>query len=421
MDFERTDLESGIRILTEHVPGVRSVSLGAWVGAGSRDEPPELNGATHFLEHLLFKGTASRSAQEIAELFDAVGGDLNAFTTKEFTCFHSRTLDDDLPMAVEVLADMLEHSTLRDEDVESERQVVLEEIGMHEDAPDDVVFDLFHETIWGEHPLGRRVQGSASMIESMTREQVHAYWRLHYHPGNLVVAAAGNVEHGHVVEAVEKAYRHAPAGPTRPARVGDTAPPLRSQVRVEERKLEQSHVVLGTAGLSRNDPARFAVGVLNIVLGGGMSSRLFQEIREKRGLAYSVGSSHSSYAECGLFTVYAATAPRRVHEVLTLVREQINDVLANGITEEELSRGKGHLTGSLVLGLEDTGGRMSRLGKGELCHGEILSPDEVVSRIRGVTHDDIRGAARMIFASNPWALTVLGPTIDDDLTEFISS
>lgn len=421
MDFERTDLDSGIRILTEHVPGVRSVSLGAWVGAGSRDEPPELNGATHFLEHLLFKGTAVRSAREIAELFDAVGGDLNAFTTKEFTCFHSRTLDDDLPMAVEVLADMLEHSTVNEEDLESERQVVLEEIGMHEDAPDDVIFDLFHETVWGDHPLGRRVQGSSDTVAAMTREQVHAYYRLHYHPGNLVFAAAGNVEHAQVVEAVSKAYSHASPGPTRPARGGEAPPAMRSGVRIETRKLEQSHVVLGTAGLARNDPARFAVGVLNIVLGAGMSSRLFQEIREKRGLVYTVGSSHSSYAKCGLFSVYAATGPQRVREVLTLVRQQIADVVQNGITQEELARGKGHLTGSLVLGLEDTGGRMSRLGKGELCHGEILSPDEVVNRIKAVSQQDIRDVSERILGSNPWALTVLGPNKDEDLSEFIST
>lgn len=419
MTYQRTDLESGIRILTEYVPGVRSVSLGAWVGAGSRDEPPELNGATHFLEHLLFKGTPTRSAQDIAELFDAVGGDLNAFTAKEYTCFHSRTLDDDLPMAVEVIADMVEHSVLRDEDVESERQVVLEEIGMHDDAPDDIVFDLFNETIWGEHPLGRRIQGRADTVAAMSREQIHGYYRLHYHPGNLVFAAAGNVRHEDVVEAVSKAYAHAPAGPTRIARTGDTAPPLRSAVRIEDRKLEQSHVVYGTQGFARNDPDRFALGVLNIVLGGGMSSRLFQEIREKRGLVYTVGSSHTGYAETGLFTVYAATSAKRVREVLALIRDEIARVVEHGITPEELTRGKGHLAGSLVLGLEDTGSRMSRLGKGELCHNEILSPDEVVARIKGVTEDDVIAVGRRVLTQQPWALTVLGQSDGNGYEEFL--
>lgn len=420
MTYQRTDLESGIRILTEHVPAVRSVSLGAWVGAGSRDEPPELNGATHFLEHLLFKGTPTRSAQQIAELFDAVGGDLNAFTAKEYTCFHSRTLDDDLPMAVEVIADMVEHSLLNDADVDSERQVVLEEIGMHDDAPDDIVFDLFNETVWGDHPLGRRIQGRTETVAAMSRDQVHGYYRLHYHPGNLVFAAAGNVKHEDVVDAVSKAYAHAPAGPTRIARTGDTAPPLRSQVRIEPRKLEQSHVVYGTGGLSRNDPDRFALGVLNIVLGGGMSSRMFQEIREKRGLVYSVWSSHTGYAETGLFTVYAATSAKRVREVLSLIREQVHAVADGGITAEELRRGKGHLTGSMVLALEDTGSRMSRLGKSELCHNEILSPDDVANRIAAVTEDDVKAVAQRVLTEQPWALTVLGPVEGNSLEEFLS-
>lgn len=420
MSYERTDLESGIRILTEHVPGVRSVSLGAWVGAGSRDEPPELAGATHFLEHLLFKGTPTRSAKDIAELFDAVGGDLNAFTAKELTCFHSRTLDDDLPMAVELIADMVEHSLLKEEDVESERQVVLEEIGMHEDAPDDIVYDLFQETIWGEHPLGRRVQGTTETVAAMTRDQIYAYYRLNYHPGNLVFAAAGNVRHSDVVEAVQKAYAHVPAGPSRPARTGAEGPAIRSAVRVEPRKLEQAHLVFGTGGISRDDGDRWAFGVLNIAFGGGMSSRLFQEIREKRGLVYSVGSSHSSYAETGLFTIYAATAAKRIREVLGLVREEIANVVRDGIRDDELSRAKGHLTGSMVLGLEDTGGRMSRLGKGELCHGEILTPDEVIAHVRAVTLDDVKRAAARVLDSQPWALAVLGAPDTDDYSDFVA-
>lgn len=421
MDYRRTDLESGIRILTEHVPGVRSVSLGAWVGAGSRDESPELNGATHFLEHLIFKGTKTRTAKDIAELFDAVGGDLNAFTAKEYTCFHSRTVDDDLPMAVEVIADMVEHSVLRVEDVESERQVVLEEIGMHDDTPDDVVFDLFNETIWGSHPLGRKIQGGTGTVAAMTRDQINDYYRLHYVPGNLVVAAAGNVQHDDVVDAVAKAYAHAEPGPSRPPRTEASAPAAMPNLRVEPRKLEQAHVVYGTVGLSRNDPDRWALGVLNTAFGGGMSSRLFQEIREKRGMVYSVWSSNSGFTETGLFTIYAGTSPKRVKDVLAIVREQLDLVLADGLSDEELSRGKGHLTGSLVLGLEDTGSRMSRLGKGELCHREILSPDEVVSRIRAVTHDDVKAVAERILTGNPWALTVLGGAAESGLEEFVAA
>ncbi len=420
MRYERTDLDSGIRILTERMPEVRSVTFGAWVGAGSRDEHPELSGATHFLEHLLFKGTPSRTAKDIAEAFDAVGGDTNAFTAKEFTCFYARTLDEDLPMSIEIIADMVQHSLLRDEDVASERSVVLEEISMHEDAPDDIVYDLFTEAIWGEHPLGRRVQGRSETIAVMNRDEIDAYWRLHYKPGNLVIAAAGSLEHGDVVERVEKAFRTAPAGQQRPARSGDEAPPFHPRVTVLDRPIEQTHLVYGSAGVARNDPRRWAVGVLNVVLGGGMSSRLFQEIREKRGLVYSVYSSHSSYAEAGLTSVYAATGPERVEEVLDLVREQIDAVLQDGITAEELERGKGHLKGSLVLSLEDTSGRMSRLGKGELCHGEILSPDEMIERIGAVTREDISTVARETLGSQAWALAVVGPSGGRDFDRFVA-
>ena len=420
MQFERTDLDNGIRILTERMPEVRSATFGAWVGAGSRDEQPELSGATHFLEHLLFKGTTSRSAKDIAEAFDAVGGDVNAFTAKEFTCFYARTLDADLPMSVDIIADMLQNSLLREEDVDAERQVVLEEISMHEDAPDDIVHDLFTETIWGEHPLGRRVQGMSNTIAAMPRAEIDAYWRLHYKPGNLVVAAAGSLDHNVVVEGVRKAFRDSPAGPQRPARSGDESPPFHGRVGVIERPIEQAHLVYGSAGVSRNDPRRWTFGVMNVVLGGGMSSRLFQEIREKRGLVYSVYSSHSSFAESGLFTVYAATGPERVSEVLELIRKEIGSLLDKGISEEELERGKGHLKGSIVLSLEDTSGRMSRLGKGELCHGEILSPDEMIARIDAVTLEDVHQVARETIGSTPWALAVVGPVGGRDFSEFVS-
>jgi predicted Zn-dependent peptidase len=420
LNYERTSLDSGIRVLTEKMPSVRSVAFGAWVGAGSRDEQPELSGATHFLEHLLFKGTPSRTAQEIAESFDAVGGDVNAFTAKEFTCFYARTLDEDLDMSIEVIADMIQKSLIRSEDVDAERQVVLEEISMHEDAPDDIVHDIFTETIWGDHPLGRRVQGRSETIEAMDREEVDAYWRLHYKPGNLVIAAAGSLEHETVVEGVQKAFRNAPAGPQRPPRSGDEAPSFHGRVHILRRPTEQAHIVYGGAGVSRNDPRRWAVGVLNLVLGGGMSSRLFQEIREKRGLVYSVYSGHSSFAESGLLTVYAATGPERIEEVLTLVRQEIKSVLDSGLTREELDRGKGALKGGIVLGLEDTSSRMSRLGKGELCHGEILTPDEMIARIDALTLDDVQKAAQETLGAQPWALSIVGPAGDRDFEEFVA-
>jgi len=420
MLYERTDLDSGIRVLTERMPEVRSVAFGAWVGAGSRDEQPELSGATHFLEHLLFKGTPSRTAKEIAESFDAVGGDVNAFTAKEFTCFYARTLDNDLPMSIEVIADMIQNSLITEDDVTSERQVVLEEISMHEDAPDDIVHDLFTEAIWGDHPLGRRVQGRSETIASMDRDEVGAYWRLHYKPGNLVIAAAGSLEHEAVVEGVAKAFRDAPHGPQRPARSGDEAPPFHARVSTLARPTEQAHLVYGGAGVARNDPRRWALGVLNLVLGGGMSSRLFQEIREKRGLVYSVYSGHSSFAEAGLLNVYAATGPERIEEVLRLIREEVDAILSEGITNDELERGKGSLKGGLVLGLEDTSSRMSRLGKGELCHGEILTPDEMLARIDAVTLADVQRAAQETLGAHPWALSIVGPSGERDFEQFVA-
>jgi predicted Zn-dependent peptidase len=408
LTYQRTDLDCGVRVLTERMPGLRAASVGAWVGAGSRDEAPEVAGATHFLEHLLFKGTPTRSAVRIAELFDEVGGEVNAFTTKEFTCFYARILDTDVPMALDVIVDMLQNSILAPDEVEAERKVVLEEIGMHEDQPDDIVHDLFHEAVWGDHPLGRRIQGYTETVAGMERDAIEQFWRSHYTPGNVVVAAAGAVDHAAVVDAVSRAYAGAPPGEFHAARATDGGPPAIAKVTVNTRKLEQSHLVYGTLGLPRNSPDRWALGVLNIALGAGMSSRLFQEIREKRGLAYSVYSMHSGFADTGLMAIYAATAPKQVHDVLELIRKEIDGVIEGGLSDEEMARAKGHLKGSLVLGLEESGGRMSRLGKGELCHGEILEPDDIISRIEAVTPDDVRGIAKRVLGDGVWALAVLG-------------
>jgi predicted Zn-dependent peptidase len=412
MAYERTQLDSGIRILTEAMPAVRSVALGVWVGAGSRHEPERVAGATHFLEHMLFKGTATRSAEEIAESFDAVGGDVNAFTTREFTCFYARLLQEDLSMAVEILADMLQASMLRDDDVEAERRVVLEEIAMHEDAPDDIVHDLFIETIWAGHPLARRVQGYEGTVAAMPRDAIESWYREQYVPPNLVVAAAGSVDHQTLVDAVEKAFRGVKA--SAPKRMPWMEPPdVHAGITSRARDIEQVHLVWGTAGMSRRDQRRWALGVLNFAVGGGMSSRLFQEIREKRGMAYSVWSSHQSFADTGLYTMYAATAPERSREVLDIARDQLAAVADEGITEEEMLRGKGHLRGNLVLSLEETPGRMTRLGKSDLCEDEILSPDEAIARIERVTLDDVKQVARDVLGTGDWALAAVGP--DDGL------
>jgi predicted Zn-dependent peptidase len=417
--FQQSRLPSGLRIVTERMPGVRSVALGIWAGVGSRDETPRLAGASHFLEHLLFKGTSRRTARDIAEQMDAVGGEANAFTSKEYTCFYARTLDRDLGLAVDVLADMLRSSKIAREDVDAERTVILEEIGMHNDAPDDVVHDLFAEVMFGGHPLGRPVLGTAESIGAMSREAVARYWRRHYVPGNLVVAVAGNRTHDEVVELVSDAFEDAVGEPLGP-RPGRREPRAHRGLQVRHKPTEQAHVVLGTRGLSRSDPRRFALGVLNIAFGGGMSSRLFQEVREKRGLVYSIYSYATQYSETGSFSVYAGAAPKRIHDVLAIVRDELDRVVAAGLTEEELERSKGHLKGSLVLGLEDTSGRMTRLGKSEITSGEILTVDDIVQRVEEVTDEDVRAVAKEVLGTGPRALALIGPFEADGFERYLS-
>ena len=410
----RTVLRSGLRIITEQITSVRSASIGVWVGVGSRDEQASQHGCSHFLEHLLFKGTSERSALDISIALDAVGGEFNAFTAKEYTCFHARVLDDDLPLAVDVLGDMITSSLLEAEDVEAERDVILDEIAMHDDDPDDVVHNLFAEQAWGPGtPLGRTIAGTVSSIEALTRAQIQRFYRRHYRPANVVVAAAGNLEHDDVVRRVRKAFSRTgwlegedvPLGPRHGSR----------RVRVHPgtvkaaRPFEQVNLVLGMEGVDRNDDRRFALGVLNTALGGGTSSRLFQEVRERRGLAYAVFSFASHHADTGLVGVSVGCLPTKVDDVLSVVRTELARVAAEGISPEELVRGKGQLRGGMVLGLEDSGSRMSRIGKAELVHDELLGIDEVMERIERVTLDDVREIGEQVFGS-PEILAVVGPT-----------
>jgi predicted Zn-dependent peptidase len=418
----RTVLPGGLRVVSESLPGVRSVAFGVWVGVGSRDEKPSLAGTSHFLEHVLFKGTPTRDALEIAAVMDAVGGEMNAFTAKEYTCYYARVLDEDLALAVDLICDLVNSSLITSDDVESERGVILEEIAMHDDEPADVVHDTFAAALFGpETPLGRPVIGSVESIEALSRTAIHGYYRRRYTPDTMVVAASGGLDHARLLRLVKKAFADRLTGDTAPAGLRPAGRPSasRSSVVVEDRGTEQANVVLGTTALRRDDPRRFALGVLNGALGGGMSSRLFQEVREKRGLAYSVYSYASSHADTGQFGVYAGCAPGRVDEVLGLVREQLALVVDKGVTEDELRRSKGQMRGSLVLGLEDTGSRMSRLGKGELVHGELLTVDDVLARIDAVTLDDVHAVARDVL-SRPLALGVLGPFGDKDFSEAIA-
>ena len=408
---ERSDLPGGLRVLTERMPGVRSTTFGIWAGVGSRDETPAQAGASHFLEHLLFKGTATRTATQIAEQMDAIGAEHNAFTSKEYTCFYARTLDRDLPLGVDVLVDMLTASKLAKADVDAERTVILEEIGMHADDPDDVAFELFGATLFRGHPLGRSELGTRESIEAMTPEQLAEYWRRWYRPRNLVVAAAGNLEHAQVVELVREAFGDLDGGEAVTSR---EAPALSGGVGLTHRDTEQAHVVLGTGAISRSDPRRFALAVLNVAFGGGTSSRLFQEVREKRGLVYSINSFMISYAETGAFSVHAGSTPRHVHEVLKIVRSELERVLAEGLSEAEVQRAKGHLKGGLVLGLEDSASRMIRSGKAEITGTELLGVDEALARYEAVTVDDVRDIARAVLGEGPRVLAVVGPFQDAD-------
>jgi predicted Zn-dependent peptidase len=399
--------------VTEAMPGVRSASIGVWVGVGSRDETPALSGASHFLEHLLFKGTPSRSALDISCELDEVGGEFNAFTAKEYTCFHARVLDEDLPLAVDVLGDMVTSSTLALDDVEAEREVILDEIAMHDDDPDDVVGNLFAARAWGGSPLGRPIAGTVDSIKALTRAQIRRYYRGRYTAASTVVAVAGNVDHATVLRQVRSAFSRAgfladlDARPA-PVRRGERARRTTSGDVVVSRPFEQVNLVLGVPGLVRTDPRRYALGVLNAALGGGTSSRLFQEVRERRGLAYSVYSYATHYRDAGTFSVAVGCLPGKVAEVLEVVRGELDRLRSDGITEAELLRGQGQLRGGLVLSLEDSGSRMSRIAKAELLYDELPSIDDVLHRVADVTLDDVSGLARQLLRQ-PQTLAVVGP------------
>ncbi|MEU9747413.1 M16 family metallopeptidase [Streptomyces niveus] len=423
----RTTLPGGLRVVTESLPSVRSATFGIWVQVGSRDETPTLNGATHYLEHLLFKGTAKRSALDISSAIDAVGGEMNAFTAKEYTCYYARVLDTDLPLAIDVVCDMLTGSLIEAEDVDAERGVILEEIAMTEDDPGDCVHDLFSKTMFGDTPLGRPVLGTVDTVNALDRARIARFYKKHYDPTHLVVAAAGNVDHDTVVRQVGRAFEKAGAlsrTDAVPVAPREGRRDLRTAGRVDllDRKTEQAHVVLGMPGLSRTDERRWALGVLSTALGGGMSSRLFQEVREKRGLAYSVYSYTSGFADCGLFGVYAGCRPSQVHDVLKICRDGLDQIASEGLSDEEIGRAVGQLSGSTVLGLEDTGALMNRIGKSELCWGTQMSVDDMLARIAAVTPDDVRAVARDVLGQRP-SLSVIGPLKDkqaDRLDEAVS-
>ena len=420
----RSVLPGGLRVVTEFLPSVRSVALGIWVGVGSRDEDVAHAGATHYLEHLLFKGTRKRTALEISSAMDAVGGEMNAFTAKEYTCYYARVLDADLPLAIDVLSDMVTASLIEPRDVDAERNVVLEEIAMNDDDPTDSVHEAFTTHLFGDTPLGRPILGTVDSINALTRDQILEHYVARYTPPHLVVAAAGNVEHDAVVAGVRAAFGPALSGfgaaePAEPRLRGSGGlwdgygPAAGTGVKLVSRSIEQANLVLGCEGLARTDDRRFALGVLNAALGGGMSSRLFQEVREKRGLAYSVYSFTAQHADTGLWGVYVGCLPSKADEVLSICTDELAKVIADGLSDAELDRGKGQVRGGIVLGLEDPSSRMTRLGKSELVYPRLEPVDEVIAAIDAVTHDDLRALAGEVL-TRPKTLAVVGPFDDPD-------
>ncbi|HVF75107.1 MAG TPA: pitrilysin family protein [Acidimicrobiales bacterium] len=403
-----TTLDNGLKVVTERMPDVRSVSAGFWVGTGSRDEEPALAGASHFLEHLLFKGTPTRSARRIAEDIDAVGGDMNAFTTKEYTAFYLRVLDESLELGLDILSDILWDPAFRPEEVDSERHVILEEILMRADEPADLVHEVFAEALFPGHPLGREVLGDEDRIRAMTPEAIRSFWAHHYRPENMVFSAAGRLEHDAIVEGVERRFTGALGG-VQPQR---TAPgPEVEPLLVDTQDTEQAHVVVGVRGVDRDDPDRYALSVLDQVLGGGLSSRMFQTIREDRGLAYSVYSYRAAYEDAGALSVYAGTATTHVHEVVALMHAEFDRMATAGVTERELQVAKGHLKGELALSLEDSAARMHRIGRSQLVHGCVHTVEDIVAAVDAVTLDQVGEVAQRVLGRER-VLAVVGPFDD---------
>jgi predicted Zn-dependent peptidase len=393
-------------VLTEQMPYVKSASIGVWVRVGSRDETPEVAGVSHFIEHMLFKGTARRSAEEIAKAIDAVGGTLDAFTTRESTCFFAKVLGEHLPLAIDILADTFLHSRLDPEDIERERQVILQEIKMVEDTPDDLVHDLFAEAIWGAHPVARPILGRKETVRRLTRDDLEQHMARFYRPDRTLVAAAGDLDHDQLVDLLQQVF----AGFEGYSPGLDPAPPIsRPAVRVEERDTAQLHLCVGVEGLPYAHEDRYALYLLNAMLGGSMSSRLFQEIREKRGLAYSVYSYQASYRDCGLLVIYAGTSPESSGRVMDLIQSECARLRDEPVDPRDFQQAKDQLKGNLLLGLEGTSSRMTRLAKMEIYFQRNYGLDEIIAGIEQVSIDQFQALAGRLLRDGAFAVTALGP------------
>ena len=404
--YQKVTLDNNVQILTEEVPHVRSVAIGFWVDVGSCDEVPENNGISHFIEHLMFKGTARRTAKQIAEDLDAVGGQLNAFTTKEYTCYYARVLDEHLDLAVDVLSDMLFASKFDAADIDRERNVIIEEIKMYEDAPDELVHDIFSSIMWQGHALGRPIIGTAEVIASLSRETILSFYDKYYRPSNMIVAAAGSIKHEDLVGKIKQVFGQK-GGKVDGRKLA--VPQPRRDIACRSKETEQVHLCVGTPGLKLDDEKIYIFQVANTILGGGLSSRLFQEIREQRGLVYSVYSYHTSYHNTGLFCIYAGLSKQNVDEVMQLIFKQVGDIQAHGVKDGELQRAKDQLKGNLFLSLENVSTRMSRLGKSQLYLGEVIAPEAIVERVNRVTAREVQELVREMLKPDKFTLAAIGP------------
>ncbi|HWQ73132.1 MAG TPA: pitrilysin family protein [Desulfitobacteriaceae bacterium] len=405
--YHKTVLPNGVRIVTEEIEHVRSIAVGLWVGAGSRDEGQGYEGISHFIEHMFFKGTANRTARELAESMEAVGGQLNAFTTKEYTCYYAKVLDEDLDLAINVLSDMFFQSLFNEKEIEKEKKVVIEEIKMYEDSPDEMIHDIFAEYVWNDHPLGRPILGTVDSIRSLSREKILHYMEHHYAPDNVVIALAGKINNAEVVQKLTPIFKDFKRGQRR---ILEETPEGQTIEHYVIKETEQMNLVVGVPGLGQNDEDIYPMHIINNVLGGGLSSRLFQEIREQRGLVYSIYSYHSTYVDAGLFAIYAGTSPNNTREVLECIVKEIGKLKTAGITVRELERTKAQIKGGLYLGLESVSSRMSRLGKTELCYDKVLTPEEVVKKLEKVTLEDVNRVVNRLWQEDRVSLTMLGPS-----------
>jgi predicted Zn-dependent peptidase len=403
----REVLDTGLRLITETMPHVRSVSLGVWLTRGSRHESVDRSGIAHFVEHMLFKGTATRSAEDIAQAIDSIGGQLDAFTAKEYASYYIKVLDEHLPTAVDLLSDIVMNPNFAEEDLDKEKKVILEEIKMVEDTPDDLVHELFTQHFWEGHALGRPILGSKETVESFTSGILRDYFRGSYVAPNLIVSAAGNVEHAMVRDLIARAFDKVPSAR---APFQDETPRVMPQVIVRSKELEQSHVCLGTNSYPQNHPDRYVSYIMNTVLGGSMSSRLFQNVREKRGLAYAVFSGLSAYRDAGNITIYAGCANEAVTELVDLCVEELRGMKKAPVADTELRRAKDHLKGSLMLSLENTASRMSHLARQEIYFERHFSLDETLAGVERVTGDDVTRVATDLFSNGSLAATVVGPS-----------